>query len=52
MVCERYICRLTPAFASLCLPTNMLVPRLLDCWKELFAEAPAQDLLKEDGGKV
>lgn len=49
MVCERYVCRLTPAFASLCLPSNMLVPRLLDCWTVLFG---APDLgLSDDPGK-
>eukprot|EP00775_Hariotina_reticulata_P004295 gene4295-4547_t len=50
MVCERYICRLTPAFASLCLSTNTLVPRLLGCWKKLFIKGPARDLLSKDGG--
>jgi hypothetical protein len=48
MVCERYICRLTPAAASLCLPTNSLVPQLFNCWNILFGHCPPVDILEQD----
>jgi hypothetical protein len=50
MITERYVCRLTPNFASLCLPTNTLVPRLFDCWNVLFEDAPSYSLLEKDPG--
>lgn len=52
MACERYICRLTPAFGFLCLPTESLVPQLSDCWKFLFpgTPLPASKLLDKDPG--
>lgn len=41
MVCERYACRHTPAFAALCLPTHNLVPRLVLCWDKLYGSGDA-----------
>lgn len=52
MVCERYVCRRTPAFANLCLPTDTLVPRLYDCWHVLFGEVLEPAFLADDPGEV
>jgi hypothetical protein len=50
MVCERYACRHTPAFAALCLPTHTLVPRLFECWTSLNGSPPPDTLLNVDPG--
>jgi hypothetical protein len=51
MACERYVCRLTPGFAALCLSTNMLVPRMFDCWRILFGTELSAALLSGHPGK-
>jgi hypothetical protein len=51
MACERYVCRLTPGFAALCLATNMLVPRMFDCWQTLFDTQLSTALLSDDPGE-
>jgi hypothetical protein len=47
MVCERYICRCTPASAATCLPVKSLVPALIKCWFALFSGDPKAARLRE-----